>query len=76
MSPELFKEICLKLRNAAPEQWEMFVQMFTVYTGEVIEAVTDADASNIMTAKGRAQQCKALLRSFIECDKPPLQGPV
>jgi hypothetical protein len=35
--------------------------------------VTEADAAQIMTIKGRAQQCKALLRVFNECDLEPKQ---
>lgn len=71
MDPALIKQVCLKLRNAAPSEWGLFCSMIEAYTLNVIDAVTDADASNIMVAKGRAQQCKAFLRAFTECDQQP-----
>ncbi len=64
-----------RLRNAAPEEWERFKQVFAEYSAQVTDAVTEADAGQIMTAKGHAQQCKALLRTFVECDREPKPTP-
>ena len=54
---------CRALRNAAPQEWEAFTRMFSEYTAEVVDALTDADAAEIMTQKGRAVACKALLHT-------------
>jgi hypothetical protein len=72
---ELFSQSALALKNASPEGFEHFVNLFAVYTGEVITAVTEADATNILGMQGRAQQCQALLRVFRECDKPKQTKP-
>jgi len=66
---DLFSQAALRLRNAAPEPFEQFVNLFAVYTAEVVEAVTEADATTILVMQGRGQQCRALLRVLIECDK-------
>ena len=66
---QLFSDAALKLRNASPEGYEHFVNLFAVYTDEVVAAVTEADATNILVMQGRAQQCRALLRVLQECDK-------
>jgi hypothetical protein len=65
------RDPCRALRNAAPQQWEAFVAMFTTYTAEAVDAVSEADAAEIMTQKGRAQVCKALLKTFKRLDPPP-----
>lgn len=61
---------CRALRNAAPQEWEAFTRMFSEYTAEVVDALTDADAAEIMTQKGRAVACKALLHTFMHLDPP------
>ena len=66
---QLFSDAALKLRNASPEGYEHFVNLFAVYTDEVVAAVTEADATNILVMQGRAQQCRALRRLLRECDK-------
>ena len=63
-------ELCLLLRNANPEAWEAFVRSFADYTNEATLAMTDAPADKILITQGRAQQCRALLRLFKECDVP------
>ena len=45
--------------------------MFQVYTAETVDAVIEADATEIMTVKGRAQACKALLQAFTNLDIHP-----
>ena len=66
---QLFSDAALGLHNADPPGFERFVNLFAVYTDEVIAAVTEADATNILVMQGRAQQCRALLRVLRECDK-------
>jgi hypothetical protein len=61
-------EPCRHLRARAPEEWQRFVEMFQVYTAETVDAVIEADATEIMTVKGRAQACKALLQAFTNLD--------
>ena len=59
----------LKLKNTAPEEWDKFVLTFCAYTDFIGDSVADADASNIMVAKGSALQCRALRNIFEECAK-------
>ena len=61
--------ICLRLRNNAPEPWELFVNHFETYTINVLNDLASADQSQVLNAQGQAQQCKALLRIFNECDQ-------
>ena len=61
--------ICLRLRNNAPEPWEQFVNHFEVYTLNVLNDLASADQTSVLNAQGQAQQCKALLRVFSECDQ-------
>jgi hypothetical protein len=75
MSPTEIKEVCRHLRAKAPQEWEDFVNMFNDYTAEVIDAVTEADASEIMTMKGRALANKAWLKTFLTLDQAPSQQP-
>ncbi len=68
------KEVCRHLRASAPQEWEEFVKMFTEYTATAVDAVTEADAAEIMTVKGFAQANKAWLKTFTNLDPPaPLQ---
>ena len=61
-------ELSLRLRNASPEVWDAFVREFETYTGEASLAMTDSPADQLLKMQGRAQQCRALLRVFKECD--------
>jgi hypothetical protein len=64
-----FRKTVLRLRNANPEAFDQFVNYFSIYTEESLIAVSEADAATIMTMKGRAQQCRALLQLFVTCDQ-------
>jgi hypothetical protein len=64
------KEVCRHLRARAPEEWNEFVKMFNEYTAEAVDAVTEADAAEIMTVKGFAQANKAWLKTFTYLDPP------
>jgi hypothetical protein len=67
-------EICRHLRARAPQEWDDFVNMFNDYTAEAVDAVTEADAASIMTAKGFALANKAWLKTFLTLDNAPLQN--
>ena len=71
MTPQELSAACLRLRNAAPEQWDLFVKVFAVYDYETTVAVVNTLPQDVSNMQGRAQQCRALLRIFTECDKPP-----
>ncbi len=60
---------CLRLRNAAPEVWDQFIAQFEAYTLNVLNELAFKDQSMVLTVQGHAQQCKALLRVFTECDQ-------
>ena len=63
-----FRRVVAVLRNAAPEEYDVFVRYFDTYTIDALHAVTEADSVEILTMKGRAQQCLALLRIYQEAD--------
>ena len=70
--------VSLKLKNAAPEQWDVFLKAFAAYAGHMNYIVADADASQIMIAKGFALQCRELFKLFEECEQrsnAPAAGP-
>lgn len=73
MNAESIKTTCRALRAHSPQEWQDFVNMFTEYTAETVDAVTEADAGEIMTMKGRAQVCKGLLHAFQNLDTAPPQ---
>lgn len=60
--------LALRLRNADPQNWDRFLVAFAAYTDEATVVVTEAQPADILVAQGRAQQCRALLRIFRECD--------
>ncbi len=66
--PPPLSALCLRLRNADPQVWDMFVAQFTIYTETATVALTEAAPADILVAQGRAQQCRGLLRIFKECD--------
>ncbi len=67
-----WKNDCRRLRNAAPMEWNDFLLRFKEYTAETVEAVCEAPAEEIMTMKGRAQDCRALCQLFHNLDDVPL----
>lgn len=60
-------DAALRLRNAAPDQFDHFLKVFQVYNYDVTVAVTVADQATVLQAQGRAQQTTALERLFREC---------
>lgn len=59
----------LFLRNAAPQEWDDFVNAFADYSQDVTLAVIEAPSPEILKNQGRAQMMLSLHRMFEECDK-------
>ena len=66
---EILSIACLRLKNAAPEEWDKFQQAFNVYRDFINDFVAEADVSHIMVAKGAALQCRELCKIFEECER-------
>lgn len=61
-------DAALMLRRAAGKDvFDLFVRKFGEYTNEAVYAVTDAGPEQVLEAQGRARQCRALHRAFVEC---------
>lgn len=73
--PRLLSDYALRMRNGNPEAFELFVRELRRLSDHVTVAVTEADTGSILVAQGRAQQCRALLRVFEECDRPKQPTP-
>ena len=76
MHHQEIKDRCRHLRARAPQEWQDFVSMFAEYTAEAVDKVTEADAADIMTAKGFALANKAWMQTFLHLDTPPAPKPV
>lgn len=62
---------CMRLfSNADPRLYEKFIRILDAYVQEVTVAVTETDTSDILVAKGRAQQARKFFRLFTELPKP------
>jgi hypothetical protein len=64
----------LLMRNAAPEQFMLFMDRFEIYADETVYAVTDAPNDEVIRMQGRALALRTLLRIFRECDKRSKNG--
>ena len=60
-----------RIMQAAPREWEAFVEVFDKYATEVTVAVTAADVNEILVAQGRARAFLHLLKLFRTCHLPP-----
>lgn len=65
VSPEEFVQFTQYLRNAAPQEFDRFRDMFKRYTVEAIDLLLLASGEHLLVAQGRAQQCSKLLQ-FLE----------
>lgn len=72
---DFLSQSALRLRSAAPKDFEHFVEVFDAYATEVTVAVTAADQNEILNRQGRAQFALALLQLLRECHKPPKPTP-
>lgn len=67
-SPQAFRQSTKVLKNAAPEEFGVFLHNLETYADELTVAVTQAPPTEIMNAQGRAQIARALVRHCLECD--------
>jgi len=65
----------LSLRNANPEGFENFLNRLNDYTMDALKALSEATNDTVLNQQGRCQQLRALLRMFVECDKPDQPTP-
>lgn len=69
--PQALKRTARVLKNAAPEEFAEFQRVLQAHRDELTVAVTEADAAEIMTAKGRAQHARFIYQIADECDRTP-----
>lgn len=55
------------LRNAAPEEFDAFAQVFNNYTWGLMAATVAAGSDTVLNAQGQAQQASAVNRLLSEC---------
>lgn len=58
----------LRLRNAAPQEWDEFMLAFQRYTDKAVYDILKADASTILGAQAAAQQCGYLFDILEHCE--------
>lgn len=68
-------EIARLFKNADPRLYETFIRVLDAYVTEVTVAVTEADTTDILVAKGRAQQARKFFQLFTELREPPTPSP-
>lgn len=67
----IVSEYALRMRAAAPKEFEAFVQAFDAYATEVTVAVTVVGQHEILNQQGRAQFALHFLKLLRECHIPP-----
>ncbi len=80
---DLMKDALARLKSADPEAYDLFLQVFDLYSIECMHGMTKAPQDQILNAQGRAQQCQALLRMATEAKpyvartqpQPPASAP-
>ena len=55
------------LKNAAPQEWERFIEAFGILADDVTVKVVEADAAVVLIAQGSARQMTGLLKTFVTC---------
>ena len=66
VDPKQLSDCMRFMKNMDPRLYEKFIRIFDAYVTEVTVAVTEADTSDILVAKGRAQQARKLFQLFTE----------
>lgn len=59
----------LRLRNADPEGWDQFLSSFMHYANNRYKQLVNCSGDSLLNVQGQAQQCEALLRIFVECER-------
>jgi hypothetical protein len=62
------KETAKYLKNAAPRQFELFLDAFRLYAEASYFSVVEAPPEEIHQYQGMARQCRAIHRLLLECD--------
>lgn len=72
---QVLSQYALRLRGAAPKEFEAFVECFDAYATEVTVAVTACEPNEILNRQGRAQFALSFLKTLRECHLPPKTTP-
>ena len=68
LSPkDLLRSIKL-LKNAAPDEFNLWMQMFDMYVDQAVTATVTAPSDRVLNAQGMAQALVAMRQAFRECD--------
>lgn len=68
LSPkDLLRSIKL-LKNSAPDEFVLWMQMFEIYVDQAITATVMAPSEQVLMAQGMARALVALRQAFRECD--------
>ena len=70
-----FNEFAHWLKNTDPRVYDAFIHNLNQYVSDVTVAVTDAPASEILQAQGRAQQARKFYQLFSEPREPKKPTP-
>ena len=64
---QYLSHVCAILKNAAPREWEQFIEAFGILADDVTVKVVDADPTSVLIAQGSARQMHGLLKVFLTC---------
>jgi hypothetical protein len=64
---QYLSHVCAVLKNAAPNEWQQFVEAFGILADDVTVKVVEADAAVVLIAQGSARQMNGLLKTFLTC---------
>lgn len=67
---QIVRQLMEFLRNSAPQEFDAFVRGFDLHNDEMARQCVNADASEIMTAKGRAMHSGWLLDMMEDVANP------
>lgn len=71
VDPKLLSQYARIFKNQDPRVYEKFIRVLDAYVTEITVAVTEADTSDILVAKGRAQQARKFFQLWTELPEPP-----
>lgn len=64
---QYLSHVCAVLKNAAPREWDQFIEAFGILADDVTVKVVECDAATVLIAQGSARQMHGLLRTFLTC---------
>ena len=62
---QYLSHVCAQLKNAAPGEWNQFIEAFGLLADDVTVKVVEADAATVLIAQGSARQMHGLLKVFL-----------